>query len=237
MDDDDRYEFPMDTCEKNRAMENAMGIAQPYSVMVNLASCLMLGMILMGAAMCGRSWRVIGLVLGLLAFQSVHMFSHAIHIPGRVQVLMIHGISYGILLLLGGTLYRRYGMPTTSPILTMILIVLVMLDMGLIATGQSSVYFISSIVVIFVWLLILYYPRFNRQQRRLMVMIMVLSIMIVGALWNEKMNCRRMMAWSSEVPWHLIQEMVGAVVIVVMARFFILLEVRRHKSGSCRGLL
>ena len=78
----DEYTFPFTTCEK----VNKMGMAQPYSALVNILNCIIILYFLTKT----NNRKSFMLILLFLLFEAFHAFSHSIHIPGNIQINIIH---------------------------------------------------------------------------------------------------------------------------------------------------
>ena len=68
------YTFPFSTCEK----PNKSGIAQPYSVLLNLINCIIVFYFLLKTK---HNYTFI-LLFSILSFELFHVFSHILHIQG-----------------------------------------------------------------------------------------------------------------------------------------------------------
>jgi len=86
------WEFPGRTCERATF---TMGIAQPYSFAVNVATSVYIARSL---ARGNASWTLRRALLSCLVFEVIHAASHAVHIPGRVQASAIHVCTWAIAL-------------------------------------------------------------------------------------------------------------------------------------------
>ena len=80
--------FPFNSCE----IPNKNGIAQPYSTLVNVINCLVIVYFLVKTT---TNYAFL-LIASILCFELFHLFSHSIHIPGSIQTIVIHVISYFI---------------------------------------------------------------------------------------------------------------------------------------------
>ena len=82
------YTFPFSTCE---TPTTSLGlVAQPFSAAVNLVSVAIILFFLAAS----RSYTTRTFFLILLLFESWHTYSHITHVPGHVQVDVIHVLSY-----------------------------------------------------------------------------------------------------------------------------------------------
>jgi hypothetical protein len=74
----DEYTFPFDTCE----MPNKNGIAQPYSMIVNFMSCIIIFYFLLKTT---KFYNFV-FIFVIFIFELFHSFSHFVHIKGTIQI-------------------------------------------------------------------------------------------------------------------------------------------------------
>ena len=86
MEDKNEYTFPFSTCEKPKKN----GIAQPYSSLINFVNCVIILYYLLKTK---QDYTFI-LLSSILAFESFHLFSHIVHIPGSIQLNITHSLVY-----------------------------------------------------------------------------------------------------------------------------------------------
>ena len=131
----DDFVFPFSTCEKPKKD----GIAQPYSVLANVLSILVITYFLFQT----KNIYPFLLILSLLAFECVHTFSHMIHLPGYIQNNITHCIAYTINLFYLLTLYY-YTKHAPSMIFLIFLLFLTVIDIYSFIFLSFVYYFSSS---------------------------------------------------------------------------------------------
>jgi hypothetical protein len=99
------YTFPFSTCE-----ELKKGIAQPWSVAVNVVSIFVIVYFLFQV----KQWYAFLLIFSLLIFECVHTFSHVIHLPNYIQLNIIHTLAYFVNFCY---LFAFYNLTNKSPLL------------------------------------------------------------------------------------------------------------------------
>ena len=143
----DEYTFPFTTCEK----VNKMGMAQPYSALVNILNCIIILYFLTKT----NNRKSFMLILLFLLFEAFHAFSHSIHIPGNIQINIIHILVY----LINFTFfYIFYKQTNKSPSLLFLLYIGIIIILDLYALFKLSiVYYLTTQSLIFISLIIYYY--------------------------------------------------------------------------------
>jgi hypothetical protein len=204
------YTFPFSTCEK----ANTSGLAQPYSVFVNVLSLLVILYFLCQT----KNVYAFLLMLSLLAFEIVHTFSHAIHIPSHLQVNIIHSTAYLINLLYLLTLYN-YTQHAPSLLFGSYLFLLLLFDIYSFAF-LSIVFYLTSSIMIFISILLYYLQYLPKNMQHYVYTIVALGVSILLLFYNETVNCSVMLATMPSFPFHAILESAGLVTFFFIGKFF-----------------
>lgn len=206
----DEYTFPFTTCEK----VNKMGMAQPYSALVNILNCIIILYFLTKT----NNRKSFMLILLFLLFEVFHAFSHSIHIPGNIQINIIHILVY----LINFTFfYIFYKQTNKSPSLLFLLYIGIIIILDLYALFKLSiVYYLTTQSLIFISLIIYYYnylPTFitNKVPH---IIITIFSVIIL--FLNEKYNCNYMLSKYKNFPFHILIEIVGIVFFYILSSTF-----------------
>ena len=208
---DDEFIFPFSTCEK----PNKHGIAQPYSVAVNVVSIFIIFYFLCQV----KNIYTFFLILSLLAFECVHTFSHVIHLPSYIQINIIHCLAYIINFCYLLTFYN-YTHKAPSLIFTIILVILLLFDIYSFLF-LSFVFYFSSSLLIFFSIFIYYYKYLPKDKQHYIVIILFLGISIMFFFYNEKMNCKKMLETFPNFPFHAPLEIAGLFIFYFMCKFFV----------------
>ena len=136
------YLFPFSTCEKPKK-----GIAQPWSVAVNVVSIFVILYFLFQV----KQWYSFLLIFSLLMFECVHTFSHVIHLPNYLQLNIIHTLAYFVNFCY---LFAFYNITNKSPSLLFLsyLFVLLCIDLYSFFFLSFVYYFSSSLLIFFLFL-------------------------------------------------------------------------------------
>jgi hypothetical protein len=204
------YTFPYDTCEKVRSS----GPAQPYSVVINSVSCLVL---LYFLSQC-KSWSSFSVIFVLLAFEVVHILSHYKHISGFIQVNIIHALSYAFNMTLLYLFYTHTGGQLSNYFITLLL-GLVMIDLYAFY-NLSTIYYLNSQIIIIISILLYYYRFLDKQLQKSLNYIIILIIVIVLLFINEFYNCKKMLNKYPNFPFHVFPEIVGFVIFYLYGSNF-----------------
>ena len=207
---DNDFIFPFSTCEK----PNKNGIAQPYSVIVNVISIFIIFYFLCQV----KNIYTFSLILCLLAFECMHTFSHVIHLPNYIQLNIIHGLAY-IVNLCYLLVFYNYTGQAPSLLFTTILIILLLFDIYSFMF-LSFVFYFSSSVLIFFAILIYYYKYIPQNKKQYILIILSLGASITLLFYNEKMNCKRMLEIFPNFPFHAILEIAGLFIFYFICKFF-----------------
>ena len=207
---DDDFMFPFSTCETPKKE----GIAQPYSVLANMLSIMVIIYFLFQT----KNTYPFLLILSLLAFEFVHTFSHIIHLPGLIQNNIAHCITYSINLFFLLTLYY-YTKHAPSIFFLIFLVSLFLLDVYFFVF-LSFMYFFLSSMTIFLSIFVYYYSYIPKNKQSYIIAILLLGVSIVGVFSNEKYNCKNMLSMFPGFPFHALLELNGTVIFYFLCKFF-----------------
>jgi hypothetical protein len=210
MEENKDFIFPFSTCEK----PNKTGIAQPYSVFINVITIFIIIFFLFQV----KNIYAFFLILSLLAFESVHTFSHIIHLPNYIQINIIHCLAYivNFCYLLA---FYNYTNKLPSPLFATILIILLLFDIYAFLFLSFVFYFTSSLLIFFS-ILIYYYKYIPKDKQHYILIILGLGIFIMLCFYNEKMNCKKMLEIFPNFPFHAPLEIGGLLVFYYICKFF-----------------
>lgn len=196
------HSFPFTTCEKPYP-EN--WIAQPYSALVNLLSCLIILFFL------GKTKHVSTFLLlfSILCFQAFHMFSHCVHLPGSIQQNGIHALSYAINLALLYALTSRTGKPLNF-LFCLFLIFAVSLDIIALCHGVI-VFFILCQSILFMGIVWYFMDELPKHIQTILPWLLGTIALLLLLVENESMNGEHLMSWYPDFPFHVFIEGTGLV--------------------------
>ena len=204
------YTFPFNTCEKT----NKKGIAQPYSVLFNVINCLVILYFLLKTE---KNYTFI-LLFSILCFELFHVFSHAIHIKGSIQINITHMLTYFMNL---AFFYVFYCYTNTLPSYVFIfyLILLIYFDIYSIF-NLTIIYYLLSQSVIFISLLVYYFPLLPKSIQTSIYQIIFFVVIIILLFLNEKYNCKKMLDIYQHFPYHIIIEIIGIILFYIICSSF-----------------
>lgn len=206
------YIFPFNTCEKPQ--EDSM-VKQPYSVLVNGVNCAIILFFLVQT----KHIYTFLLLFSFLAFEAFHMYSHIVHIPGTIQVNIAHTLSY---IINGCFLYFFYTYTKTLPsiLFGIYLTGIIILDIFFFTYYDIVYYLITQ--SLFLISLFFYYSIFlPKQFQESIYLIIGIVLIILFLVLNEKYNCKKMLAWNPDFPYHIFIETVGIFLFyIISSRFY-----------------
>lgn len=203
------YTFPFDTCESPSGTK----VAQPVSVFVNLISvCIIVYFLIQSSHLPTRLFFTI-----LLAFEAWHTFSHIRHIPGYIQVRIIHSLVYA---LNAAILYMLIVFTGIVPSKQFILLLasIVLLDLIAFWKLPMIVYFTTSLILT-ATIIIAFLPHVPRSLRLYLQQFLVILVILVLLFVNESFNCKRMMDYV-KFPYHALIESVGVIAFILLGFTF-----------------
>ena len=205
------YTFPFNTCEK----PNQKGVAQPYSVLFNVINCIIIFYFLYHT----RTFHAFILLFFILIFESFHVFSHAIHIPGSIQINITHMLSYFINF---SFLFFFYHYVNQLPSSWFILLYVLLICFDIyVFLNRNVVYYIFSQALLFLSVLFYYYPFLSTHIKQTIHVIFFLVAIIIVLFINEKYNCKSMMSVYPHFPYHVLIETIGILLFyVICSRFY-----------------
>lgn len=208
--DKDDYIFPFSTCEK----PNKSGIAQPYSVIINVISIFIIFYFLCQT----KNIYTFCLIFALLMFESVHTFSHAVHLPNYMLLNIIHSLTYFVNLFY---LLALYNYTHVAPTLLFIclLIILFLFDIYSFLFLPFIFYFSSSLFIFFSTF-IFYYKYIPKSKQKYFFIILSLGISIMLLFYNEYFNCKKMLKIFPDFPFHIFIEIIGFFILYFICKLF-----------------
>jgi len=204
------YTFPFNTCEKPKKK----GIAQPYSAFFNLINCIIIFFFLLKTT----TMQAFLLLFCILIFESFHLFSHIVHIPGSIQINITHFLSY-LMNIAFIYLFYSYTKKIPSFLFIAYMCALIIIDLYTFYNYQF-VYYLITQSIFFISLLLYYFPLFpNFIKKSIYQIIFLISIVIVLFL-NESYNCTKMMSIYPHFPYHILIEIIGIFLFYVICSNF-----------------
>jgi hypothetical protein len=202
--------FPFSTCEK----PNKRGIAQPYSFIINLISiCIILSFLFQV-----KNIYSFFLIFSLLIFECIHTFSHIIHLPNYIQMNIIHFFAY-IVNLCYLLAFYNYTHKAPSILFICLLIILIIFDIYSFLFLSFVFYFTSSLLIFFS-IIVYYYNYIPKNQRNYIITILSLGVLIMFLFYNEKFNCKNMLNYLPNFPFHGLIEIAGLAIFYFICKFF-----------------
>ena len=211
------YTFPFDTCEI--PYRHSKHIAQPFSALINVIS---VGILVIAIVLAKTS--SIQVFFGaLLVFELIHTYSHIRHLPGHIQMNVIHAVAYIVNLSYLAIFIGLTG--TVSPYLLVSYAAILLLDVYFFARNQFLGYFTTQIVLGL--LVTVFYMNYILRFVPIywLIALLGLNVVLIALFINEKNNCASMLA-SRPFPYHILVEWIGLVVIVVYIRILLFLNAR-----------
>jgi len=204
------YTFPFNTCEK----PSKKGIAQPYSALFNFFNCVIIFYFLLKT----KNVHTFLLLLSIFCFESFHLFSHIIHIPGSIQINITHTLTYLMNVAFFYTFYC-YTHIIPNPIFILLLILLVGFDIYALFK-LTIVYYLLSQSAIFISLLLYYLPFLPKFIKNSVYQIIFFVGMIILLFLNEKYNCKKMLKLNPYFPYHIFIEIIGIILFYIICSNF-----------------
>ena len=202
------FTFPYSTCEK--ITKNG---TQPVSASINIASIFVLLYFFFSSRSTTNRWVLFFFIL----FETIHTYSHLRHVPGNVQLYMIHLTGYCILFAVMKTLWIHTGrcMSTQQLLLWSSLLVV---DAYLFFSGAPFLWFLTTSVILFSMLIIFYYPFLPPKARAVIPWILIVVVMVVLMDFAESRYCEKWMQ-KQILPYHAMVEFLGWIVFVLLGIF------------------
>lgn len=201
------YTFPFSTCE-----QPSKPIAQPISSLLGLISiCILVSFLV--TTRYSEAQFIIGL---FLLFEIVHTWSHAYHIPGKIQVIMIHLIAYAILSSYLWMFYSRYNVG--NPWIMAAICIVIGIDLIFFISRFPFIYYFISMSIAFLLVFFNYYPRIPSKFHPIVNRIIATALIIILLILNEVYNCEAMMKWRV-LPYHALVEIAVCVILYFICIF------------------
>lgn len=205
-----KYTFPFDTCET----PNKKGIAQPYSVLCNVISCVIIIYFLLKTK---HTYTFI-LLFSFLCFELFHIFSHTIHIQGLIQTYIAHSIVYFMNL---AFFYVFYCFTKKIPSYAFVFCLIPLICFDIYSVLYLDLpYYILSQSIIFVSVLVYYFPLLPKFIQTSVYQIIFSVGIIILLAFNEKYNCEKILAIYPDFPYHIFIEIMGIVLFYIICSNF-----------------
>lgn len=215
------YRFPFNTCEP---LHNGP-IAQPISAAINLVSTAVI--ILLCFVHKPRP-AVVGTLVTYAIFEAWHTWSHAIHIPGRVQKRVVHILGLAMAFATLGMIQSLSNHAPLGSCFLTVLALLVAVD-ALAVTNGSDLLGIATGLAIFSWVVVGRWQVLPNPVRRALVGVLPGVALLLLLFVNEAANCSALLEWK-RLPYHALVEMLGLVLFVWVSHTWIVWD--RLVSGS-----
>jgi hypothetical protein len=205
------FTFPFDTCEQ----PNKTGIAQPYSVAVNIVIIAFVSYFLFNCNTFGAAL----LLVSILLFEIFHTFSHIVHIPGKIQTYVVHFFAYCVN---SSLFYFLYNYTSKFPNMGFLcyLFLLVVIDLYALSRTNIIIY-LTTQTVIFVSLLLYFYKYLSSRIQQGIKIISILAVLAILLELNEIYNCKTLLSYFPHFPFHiLIETTILSVFWVVCSIFY-----------------
>ena len=204
------YTFPFDTCET----PNKKGIAQPYSVLINIITCF----IILYFLCYTKNTYTFLFLFSLFIFEVFHTFSHSIHIKGKLLYTITHIAAVFVNIAFFSLLYHYTNkLPNIYYLLFLVGIIIVDIYCFF---NLSFIYFVLTQFILFISILCYYYPYLSNQIKHNIHLIILFTFIIYIFIINEKINCKRMLKIFPTFPFHIIIETLGIVPIYLLSSTF-----------------
>ena len=208
------YTFPFDTCEE--PCKDCIA-KQPYSTGVNAMSVLILAAFLFTA----KTLPFKLVIAGLVAFETMHTYSHFVHVPGNIQQNSIHLIVYYIILTTIFALSQHQPLPTE---LIIAFIIMFLVDLYIYIKIKKVFMIISGSLLYGIIFTILHYRlHLSKETNNLVIGLLVLILVIIACIINEAVNCHKMLK-TYKFPYHVIIETLGMLMFWLMAFVYCTIE-------------
>ena len=202
------YTFPFDTCERPRPS----GIAQPWSALINLVNCLVILYFLLRT----KTTPAFLFLLSLLLFEAVHTFSHMVHLPGKIQISIVHTLAYCANATFLWYAYQQ-SLRLPSWWFGILYLALVCLDIYAFMHLGTLIYLCTQAAML-LSVFAYYYRYFPKALRESMPWILVFILVTIALIANESYHCTRMLAANPHFPYHILIEFTGLVLFYLISR-------------------
>jgi hypothetical protein len=196
------YTFPFDTCET----PNTNGIiAQPWSVLFDCISVVIIIYFLMKT----KTNYSFALIVSILMFELFHVFSHIIHIAGKIQTYILHSLALLINLLYINTLYNHTKV-FPRPWFLFYIVCILIVDIYALFNLPFIFYFFTQILTFIST--VLYYNKLMPQYYQKTIPYIIISLIVIYLIFvNESFNCKYMLSVYPNFPFHIIIEILSII--------------------------
>jgi hypothetical protein len=147
-----------------------------------------------------------------------HVFSHSVHIPGTIQINITHMLSYSINF---AFLFFFYNYAKKLPSNWFIIYYLFLILFDIYAFyNLNVVYYIFSQAVLFLSVLLYYYPFLTKAIKSKINIIFFIVLLIIFLFLNEKYNCEKMLSVYPDFPYHTLIEINGIILFYIICSNF-----------------
>ena len=203
----DTYTFPFDTCEK----PHKSGVAQPYSAAINAVNCLVILYFLIKA----KSSHAFMFLLSIFLFEAMHTFSHIVHIPGKIQLSIVHILAYCANFALLWYAYKTsHRIPNGW--FDVWYAALVGFDIYAFMNLSIIIYLLTQSAM-FISTLTYYYHDFPKALREKMPWILLFIGITIAFIVNESYHCKTMATAYPNFPFHIFIELNGLVLFYLVS--------------------
>jgi len=206
-----KYIFPFNTCEKPN---NNSFIKQPYSVILNLISCIIIIYFLTKT----KRWYAQILLLVILLFELFHSLSHLIHIDGTIQIKITHILAYLVNIAYFFALYMHTKI-LPNLLFTIIIIMIIIFDIYAF-NYLGFIYYLTTQFTLFIVLFLYYYKYLDESIKNKIPLIIFLTLIVFLLFVNEVFNCEKMLSIYPNIPFHTLIEAVGILFVYNISNIF-----------------
>lgn len=190
------------------------GIAQPYSVAVNVITCSIVFYFLLKTK---NSYTFL-LLLALFVFELFHTLSHFIHIKGKFLYTITHIAGFIVNISFLNFLYN-YTHIFPSLFYSLFLLGILCIDLFCFI-NLSFIYFVLTQIIFFLCILFYYYPLLSSKIKHKIHLIILSTFFIYLGFVNEKLNCKTMLSLFPTFPFHMLIEVASIIPIYLLSSSF-----------------
>lgn len=202
------YSFPFSTCEQPFVFHGIP--VQRVSTLLNILSSLVLSIL----AFQSKSASVMMAILFFSVFECWHAFSHAVHMPGHIQAVVIHLLNYGVVFSTMVALHALIRLPLRKE--WGILILAFSMEFIIYILRRKDQYSVVGGTALFVIMWVLVCPYIPPRLYGLLALAATLFIIGVICFFVEHYFCERLMRWK-QLPYHALVEVVTMMFLITVA--------------------
>lgn len=207
--------FPFSTCEK--PYHYTEWIAQPFSVVFNFIGCIFLCYFMFYT----KNWYTWTFLLSLLVFESFHTFSHSTFAQKIISPRVVHFSAYVAIFCMIMSFYIHFKKKKVHLSRFFIAYMAVLLAADLYSViFLPFLYFFTTFMIMFASIFLYFLPYFSKRQKFESLSIVVVTLVILAMVYNEKYNCKHMLKVAPWFPFHIFVEITGALAFFLIGRFF-----------------